>query len=210
MNQTMTPSEKTMTTGQINKAVNQYRAMLEKHAFQFPAEPTQQALGDPGLAKSQFELFRTRVETLSDIITRMVLVDYDLTPSELLAAVVGTGRTPYVDAAVLAAMPRPMGMSGKREVRAKVFKPRQESYQKGIISGAALQVEYQYRNVIADPWLSFALNAADPGFADQHPNGVPWPGCYASFGRWGDKCGVNVNRSGGDWGVNWSFVGLGE
>jgi hypothetical protein len=70
----MTPSEKMMTQGQISKAVQNYRVMLEKHAFEFPSEPTQLALGQFELAREQFEVFRRRVELFSDLIIRQATV----------------------------------------------------------------------------------------------------------------------------------------
>lgn len=56
----MTPQE--MTTGQISKAVANYRAMLEKHALDFPADAVQSVLGDHNFAVEQLRLFRERVE----------------------------------------------------------------------------------------------------------------------------------------------------
>lgn len=58
---TMTPS----TTGpQIDKAVANYRAMLEKFAPQFPADAVQKVLGQSELADEQFKVFRRRIEAL--------------------------------------------------------------------------------------------------------------------------------------------------
>jgi hypothetical protein len=61
MAKTMTPS-KTMTDGQIAKAVANYRALLEKHAGEFDSNVVQIVLGQSQLADEQFSVFRRLVE----------------------------------------------------------------------------------------------------------------------------------------------------
>lgn len=201
MNQIMTPSEKTMTTGQIDKAVAQYRAMLEKHAFQFAAEPTQQVLGDPGLAKSQFELFQVRVEAVSNLIIRHVAVYRHQTPQSVLDV---TGRKTYINASVVKTMPRGEGA----EVEVSFFRVGRD------LSDPDLDKEYTLRGLIpADPYSLAAVNQADPAFADDHPNATHWQDadgnwCYAIFSRWDGERYVNVSRRDGAWGDRWWFSGL--
>lgn len=201
MNQIMTPSEKTMTTGKIDKAVAQYRAMLEKHAFQFIAEPTQQVLGDPGLAKSQFELFQARVEAVSNLIIRHVTVLRDRSPQVMIDA---THRKQYIDKGVLGAMPRGNGA----EVEVIFFKVGR------FLSDADLEKEYELRGLTpADPYSQTAVNIADPAFADNHPNGTHWKDadgnwCCATFSDWGGGRGVDVDRDDSDWSGHWWFAGL--
>ena len=45
MAKTMTPSQ--ITDGQIDKAVELYRAMLKRHRHELGSEPAQQVLGQP-------------------------------------------------------------------------------------------------------------------------------------------------------------------
>lgn len=61
----MTPSK--MTKGQIDKAVANYRAMLEKHSDDFNSEAVQTVLGQSELAEEQFGIFRKRVEVFSTL-----------------------------------------------------------------------------------------------------------------------------------------------
>ena len=198
MEQAMTPS-KTMTAGQIDKAVSLYRAMLEKHAPQFEAGPVQRVLGQEELAGDMFGLFRGRVETESTIITRTVKVNRVRTPKEAIAA---TGRAPYIDQDVLAAMSRGEG----DEVTVYFIK-----FGKSL-SPSDLEQEVDragYR--LADVYSAVAVSEADKAFADGYPyamqcrdsDGKP---CYAGFGRWGGERGVGVGRSEAEWDAGWSFA----
>jgi hypothetical protein len=64
MTKIVTPSaeQKKATASQIDKAVGNYRALLEKHAPDFGAEAVQVVLGQSELAGEQFAVFRRRVE----------------------------------------------------------------------------------------------------------------------------------------------------
>lgn len=195
-----TPS-KTATTGQIDKAVATYRAMLEKHANEFNSEAVQTVLGQPELATEQLAVFRKRVEAISDLIVRKVTVDRTRTPKKVLDA---TGRTQYTTDGVVKAMPKGEG----EEVEVVFFKLN------GYVSDADLEKEYELRGLVpADPYSLAAVNEADPAFADEHPNGTHWKDggdnwCYATFRRWDDVRGVYVGRGDDDWGGVWFFAGL--
>ena len=78
MTQIVTPPEllKTTTADQIDKAVANYRALLEKHSGEFNADAVQTVLGQSEFANEQFAVFRRRVEVLSNLIVRKV-VDND-------------------------------------------------------------------------------------------------------------------------------------
>ena len=209
MVQTMTPfaETKTMTAGQIDKAVANYRALLEKHAGEFNVGAVQTVLGQPELASEQFNVFRRRVEAVSTMIVRHVIVDRTRTPQQALDA---TGRRQYTGQKVVDAMPHGEGEA----VDFVFFKPSPESYTNGFLSNAALKKEFEFYGLTPDPMAQAAANEADPAFADQHPNGTHWQDAngtwyYAAFHRWdgGGRC-VLVYRRGHDWGDRWWFGGV--
>ncbi len=207
--ESMTPSVsevKTTTAGQIDKAVSNYRALLEKHAPEFGAEPVQTVLGQSELAGEMFDLFRRRVEAVSNIITRRVKVDRTRTPEAVLAA---TGRKQYVTDNVVATMPKGDG----NDVTVHFFKL-DLSERNGYISDNDLEKEFDLRGLKpADPYSPAAVNEADPVFADEHPNATHWKDangkwCFATFRRWRGGRYVGVYRNDFDWGDDWWFAGL--
>src|SRR4051812_42234821 len=62
---------KTTTTGQIYKAVANYRALLESHASGFDAAVVQLALGSSELAGKQLAAFREHVEGVKKMLNKM-------------------------------------------------------------------------------------------------------------------------------------------
>ena len=198
MNKIMTPSEETTTTGQIDKAVANYRAMLEKHASNFATTAVQQVLGQPELAKQQFSVFRTLVEAISKTIVRFAKVDRSRTMKQSIDA---TGRVQYVNDDVLATMP--LGQGDAEAIFVKLGynvdcdKLDEELGKLGF-------------ELIIDPQGLAAINEADQAFADEHPNGIQWKDtngnyCYAVFNRWDDKRRVNVNQYDYYWYDRWWF-----
>jgi hypothetical protein len=200
MTQVVTPSKQT-TDGQINKAVTNYRTMLETHANDFDSTAVQQVLGDPSFAAEQFAIFRKRVEALSGMIIRRVKPDRSRTPQAMLDA---TNRKQYTDRKVVDAMLRGEG----EEVEVVFFKLGR------WISDADLEKEYELRGLIpADSYSQTAVNEADPAFADEHPNGTHWKDaqgnwCFSAFGGWDGGRRVSVRRSGSEWRGGWWFAGL--
>ncbi len=199
MEQAMTPSQ--MTEEQINKAVANYRAMLVKHAPDFASSAVQQVLGSKEFARDQLGLFRSRVEAISNLIARHVVVNRTRTPMEAIEA---AGRNKYLNDSVVATMPR--GESGEADV---IF------FRLGRdVSDANLDKEYDLRDLKpADPYALAAVNEADPAFADNHPNSTHWKDvdgnwCYAAFRRWRGKRSVDVYRNDRDWLGDWWFAGL--
>ena len=199
----MTPSteqQKEMSEGQINKAVASHRALLEKYAPQFDAVAVQQVLGDPEYVAEQVAVLRKRVEAVSGLIVHHVTVNRTRSPQEAIDA---TGRSKYLTDSVVASMPQGMGDE------AEVFFFKLGRY----ISDADLDKEYELRGLKpADPYTLAAVNEADPAFADDHPNSTHWEDvdgkwCYAAFDRLDDERGVDVDRSGGEWGGAWWFAG---
>lgn len=135
----------------------------------------------------------------STIITRMVKVSRTRTPEEAIAA---TGRVPYIDQDVLAAMPRGEG----DEVTVYFIKLGK------WLSPYKLEQEVDragYR--LADVYSAAAVSEADKAFADDHPYAVQWRDsdgepCYASFSRWGGERDVYVYRCEDKWYDDWSFA----
>lgn len=206
MTQIMTPSSETTTAGQINKAVANYRAMLEKHAPLFSADTVQHVLGQIELAGEQFAVFRRRVEDVSNLIVRRVTVNRNRTSQEALDAI---GRVQYTDRKVVDAMPKGEG----DEVEIVFFKP-DLSERDDFISDDDLEKEFELRGLKpADPVSVAAMNEANPDFADEKPNGTHWKDvksnwCYATFGRWHGKRGLYVCRDVGGWNDHWWFAGV--
>ena len=201
MTQIMTPSAKTTTAGQVDKAVGLYRAMLEKHAGQFDAEAVQTVLGQPEFATDLFAVFRMRVEAISGMIVRRVKVDRTCPPKEAMKA---TGRNQYVDEEVAASMPHGEG----EEVDVYFFKLGR------YVNDVDLGKEFDLRGLKpVDPYSLAAVNEQDPAFADDHPNATHWKDaesnwCYAIFDRWRGGRAVLVNRDDRDWGDDWWFAGV--
>mgnify|MGYP001578347920 CR=1 FL=1 len=207
MAKTMTPSaeSKTMTDGQITKAVAAYRALLEKHAPEFNSEVVQAVLGNQGLAGEMFALFRQRVEAkASEVVRRVTGIDRTFKPSDVIAKVVATGRKSCVDDKVVETMPK-----GEGENVEVVF------FTLGwFISDDDLEKEYEKRGLKpADPYSLAAINRDDPAFADEKPNCTHWKDskgkwCYAAFSRWGGGRRVLVRRRDSAWRDAWWFAGL--
>lgn len=201
----MTPS-KTTTAGQIDKAVANYRALLEKHSGDFNTDAVQTVLGQSELAGEQFAVFRRCVEAVSNLIVRKVPVNRNRSQQEAIEA---TGRAQYMDRKVVDAMPKGEG----DEVEIVFFKP-DLSTRKGYISDDSLDKEFDLRGLKpADPISVAAVNEADPAFADKKPHGTHWKDangnwCFAAFRRWHGKRWVNVRRNDNDWSDGWWFAGV--
>lgn len=201
----MTPSKMT-TAGQIDKAVANYRALLEKHSRDFNTDAVQTVLGQSELAGEQFAVFRRRVETVSNLIVRTVKVNRSRSQQEAIEA---TGCAQYTDRKVVDAMPKGEG----DEVEVVFFKP-DLSNRNGHISDDDLEKEFDLRGLKpADPISVAAVNEADPAFADDKPHSTHWKDakgdwCCATFDRWGGKRKVNVHRRGSGWCGIWWFAGV--
>ena len=202
MDKTITPS-KSLTDGQIDKAVALYRAMLEKHRAELGSEEAQQVLGQSEYVNDLLCVLRTRVEAISKMITRKVdKVDRTKKPQEVLDA---TKRKQYTDNGVVKSMPHGTG-DGAEVVFFKLDR---------YVSDADLEKEYALRGLIAtDPYSLAAVNEADPAFADKYPNGTHWQDadgkwCFAAFHRWSDGGRhVDVRRLDLGWHDHWWFAGV--
>ncbi|HWQ60220.1 MAG TPA: hypothetical protein VN420_03660 [Candidatus Fimivivens sp.] len=193
----MTPS-KEMTQRQIDEAVANYRALLEKHVNEFDAAAAQRALGQSELADEQFAAFRRRVEMFSNLIVRRTKVNRRLSSRAALAA---TGRKQHTDDGVMNGMP----FGGDDEVDVVFFYPELWEYTRpGFMSDDDLEKALARRGLENDPRAVIAANAADPLFADNHPNGAHWKDasgawCFLVFDRWDGQPCVDVGSDARGW-----------
>ncbi len=196
MGTAMTPS-KEMTRRQIDKAVANYRALLEKHAPEFASATVQVVLGQPELAREQFAVLRARVEAQGEIIIRRVRVDRTRTPMEAINA---TGCNKYVDDDVVVTMPQ-----GEGDEVDVYFIPTRR-----FIPVAEVPAFLAQYGLVPDPRAQAAVNEADPTFADKYSNGTQWgENCCLTFRRCDDdERRVRCGRSGGGWNDNWFLSGV--
>lgn len=206
MTTVVTPSDKSITKGQISKFYDILANALSKSGL--PSQPAQDVLETQGaaLADEFVALVRKHIEALTGLIVRRVKVNRICSPLDALKAI---GRKLYVTDAIVDEMPVGTG----DEADMVYFKPGPEAYKNGIMSCEELNRQYELRGLKPDPRAQAADNAADPAFADQRPNACQWKDAqgnwrYAAFDRWYDECGVDVDRDGYDWNVNWSFGGV--
>jgi hypothetical protein len=142
-----------------------------------------------------------RVRTnLTNTVIRIVKVNRNRTPQEVLDA---TKRNQYTDKAIVKTMPKGEG----DEVEVTFFKLGR------YISDADLAKEYEARGLRPDQYAQAAVNEADPGFADEHPNGSHWQRTdggynFLTFSRWNDERSVYCNRNDNAWNDPWWFAGV--
>ena len=196
----MSPSESTITTGQIAKFLDLLTAGLRKSGLQ--SEPTQQVLETQAdaLVTEFVGSVRKRVDAISDMIVRRVRPRRTHT---LEAVLNQTGREQYVNKDVLKTMPRGEG----EEVDVFFFQL------KRYASPQEVAEAYAIRGLKPDPIAQARVNEDDPTFADERPNASQWQDsegrwCYAAFGRWGGGRSVGVDRRDGGWGGGWFFGGV--
>lgn len=206
MTKIMTPSVAEMTDGQIDKAVELYRAMLRKHRGELGSEPVQQVLGQPEFIGEMVGVLCKRAEAVSNLIVRHVKVDRAKTPQQMLDA---TGRRQYTNADVVQTMPK-----GEGDEDNVFFFKLDLSGRGGYISDADLDKEYELRGLKpCDPYKLSQVNADDSAFADKRPNSTHWQDadgkwCFAAFDCWRDERSVDVDRRAYGWGARWWFAGL--
>lgn len=200
MAKTMTASQ--MTDGQIDNAVAKFRNALRKNRKKFGSEAVQQVLGADNLGMRLLEPFRDLVEAVSKLIFRTVKVDRSLIGKAALDA---TGRRQDVDdKKVVATMPQ-----GKGDEVELIF-----------IKNLCFRTDPEVNQLLgehglvpADPHELAAFNAANPEFADDHPNATHWLNstgewCFICFHRWDhDGRDVYVGRNDGTWDGCWWFAG---
>ncbi|MFH1472871.1 MAG: hypothetical protein ABIF06_00430 [bacterium] len=200
MAKTMTPSE-SITAGQIGKIQEILGAGLRKSGFQ--SEPVQMVLETQGdsLVIELVAVIRKRVEMVSNIITRHVVIDRSRTPQEMITL---TGRVKwYIDPVVLAEMPR----DGFDEGKVEIFELDYD------VSVDQLDNEYESGHRVQDPYAVFQALIDDPTLADERPIAVQWRdkrdrACCALFRRFGGGREVHVSwRDSFRWLRHYRFAG---
>ena len=200
MTKTMTPSEQSITAGQIGKIQELLGAGLRKSGLQ--SEPTQVVLETQGdaLVSELVSVIRKRVKMVAKIITHRVKVDRTKTPQEIIDL---TGRYKwYIDPEVLAEMPK----EGFEEGEVVFF---ELDYDPSVDE---LGHEYEIRGLKPDPYVLAQAMTNDPSFADERPVAVQWRdkhgrACDAIFYRRGGRRKVVVSRNDNGWFRNCRFAG---
>ncbi len=194
-----------MTAGQIGKAQELLGATLRKHASELPSELVQVVLEQEGDAlQAEFlAVVRKRVENRANTIIRVVTVNRNRTPQQVLDA---TKRAQYTIESVVLTMPS-NGTGVEKNVTMEFFKLDHD------VSDDELQREYEKRGLAPDPYAQAAVNKADPAFADEHPNGTHWKSadgkwCFVAFRRGDSERNVFVGRIDCDWNDDWWFAGV--
>ena len=148
-------------------------------------------------------LVDSQVSPTSATITRTVIVNYDLSPQEALAA---TRRVQYTNKSVVAAMPK--NGIGQQEVTVEFFKLGH------YVSDAELAQEYEKRGLTpVDPFVLSKVNELEPSFADEYPIGTHWQDeqgrwCFATSARDFGERRVGVGRHVCGWDDCWWFAGV--
>lgn len=200
MAQIMTPSAEPLTPGQIAKISEVLAAALRKS--ELSKDPVQKVIEEQGdqLVAEMVAVLRRRVEAISGIIVRRVVVNRTRTPQEAIGA---TRRKQYTTDSVVETMPRGEG----EDAEVHFFNLGR------YVTDAELDKEYELRGLKpADPYSLAAVNEVDTAFADERLNGTHWKDakgkwCFAAFNRWHGERGVVVDRGDG-WDGDWWFAGL--
>jgi hypothetical protein len=207
MTKIMTPSQKPITDGQINKAVAAYKAMLEKHRIELGSGAAQFVLGQDKYINKQVGVLRECIELMGNIIVRKVKVNRNLTPQQVLK---NTGIDLYADKKIVETMPKGEG----DEVEIVFFNLGH------WISDKELKKEYSLRGLKpADPYSLCAVIEANLAFVDEHPNVTYWKiegddqWCFVAFDPWytdGRGIFVSFTAAKNGWPGDWWFAGLRE
>lgn len=143
------------------------------------------------------------MNAMTDVITR----DFTCDPALIgMDAINATGRNKYVTDSVVKVMPHATAGSGqihffKVGAILEVRQPMQEAFRRGLR--------------LVDPHTLAAFNAANPEFADTHPNGTEWEddngsACCAAFDRCGGERSVGVGKNVSGWDDLWWYAGVSE
>ncbi len=192
---TSTSVHTTATEGQGEKFHGLFVDAVRKSGL--PRKGTQLVLEEEGpeLVKECLDSLRRRVEWRADMIVRHFKVDRTKTRQQMLDA---TGRKQYVDKNMLATMPT----DGPEEGDLYFFPL------KRFVPISEVAAELESRGFVIDPVAQMQVNADDPAFADEHPNGVQWGSdSYAAFYHWHDGRGASVVRDGSGWDGSWWLCG---
>ncbi len=193
-----------ITDGQIDNVCAKLRDALRKHRKEITTEAAQFALGTENIGMMMFAPFREQAEMAGEMIVRRVRVKRNRTQQEMLDA---TGRVQYTNSEVVGLIPG-KGESEKEED--VYFIPLNGK----DTSAKAVQDLLDEHGLKPDGYAVAAVNEADPGFADSHPNATQWVDengnhCYVTFSWWGGgERRVFCYRGEGGWDDDWSVGGV--
>jgi len=199
---TSAKTQSTITNGQIGQINDRLATKLRESGLS--AEGVQVVLSAPGgkIIDEMIAVFRQRVEAVSEMIVRVVEVDYDIPFKEAISA---TKRHEYLNDEVVENAPR--NVRGKQKVEVCFFPL------KKFKTVDEVDKMLKEHGLNPDPQAVCKVNENDPVFADEHPNGTQWIDdsgkcCYLTFFRWYGERGVNVYRFGIDWDDYWWVGGV--
>ena len=185
MTNVMPPSDKKKTTsGQIDRAVARYRALLEKEASKLDLDAVQKTLSQDETHREMVNLFRKRTDMNAKTIVRRVRVNRNRNPKEAISVAAlhdlyqKSCEWSSIDEEVLTDMPRGQG----KEAEVWFFQLMPDEYQDeegGLIRNnevhEVLQKALKRRNLkSADPYSLTAANEASPDFYLTHSNMTTW------------------------------------
>ena len=194
-----------MTEGQIGKVCEMIAAALRKGRKNFRSNAVQNVIENHGsklqeeMTKATTTVFENIATWASNIITRIVKVNRSRSPKDMVKAL---SRSEYTISSVVKTIPKGEGEG----VTVEFFKLDR------WMRDNDLALEYEKRGLTPDPYAQAAVNEADPGFANEHPNGTHWKDedgswCYLAFSRGGGERVVHVGRRHG-WSGHWWFGGV--
>jgi len=138
--------------------------------------------------------------------TRVVTVDYGLTPKQLLDLLFATRKPINAHDFIIDTLPHKG--SGVKTVEVKFFNPGH------VLGYDVIGHEYDERRLIEDPYAQIKANIDDPGLADTHPNAIVWwHHGWRHLTISCDKRGRNVMAGAGDNGFyneEWYFAGVND
>jgi hypothetical protein len=192
---------KPTTNSQISDLNKKFAYRLRKHNKELPSGVFEQVLNDNALINEMVTSVRKHVEARSDFIVRIVKINRNFSAKGALKV---TGRKVYANNTVVENMPK----AERDEIEIILFKV---GYP---IMDNDLEKEYELLDLNpVDPYSLAAMNAADPTFADEHPNGTHWKDiknkwCFAAFGKWNGVRSVTVYCDEYHWGKEWWLAGV--
>ena len=197
MTKSHAPSTKPVSRGQAGKFFDKLWHKLDALGLKGQAwNQAFEAHGDKIIAECT-AVVQKYVDMMSSIVVHWIDVDRTRPPTQVIAE---TGRRQYVDADVVATMPRGTGDTAKLVF----FKPAQSAYKNGLLMCAVLADEYKRRGLKPDAEALADYNKKNPEAADKEPNACQWVDadgkyCHATFLRWFDVRRVHVRRRDGAW-----------
>jgi len=204
---------KRKTTSQnalVNRAVEEYRMMLESELPKFNTGVVSRALAPP-FKEEQIAVFKRRAEIFDLMFTRRVKVNFDQTVSE---AASGTWKKKDIEI-LERAFPLPKTPdTGIKDVDVVFFylhesESNEDSYVDSLYD---LEASYDYRDLKpAHPLHLIAVHKSEPKLAKEYPGYTHWPRGITGYWNYAAVWGTGlfkIDQSGGELVANWWFAGV--